>query len=192
MGCIYPLPRALPWAMEILGFQPAFVWVLTHPPPTICENYSELLLKTKNKQITKRIIKRITSNKNKSNMNKFEIQAYTKKELALLYFPSAEPHTAVNRLMSWVKRCKPLHMALIAQGYKKTAKWLSPREVALVVEHLGEPWAMWNVEGGMWNGCRWQCGMLKVEWLPLAMLNVEGGMWNGRRCRCGIIEWRMN
>ena len=98
-------------------------------------------------------------------MNKFEIQAYTKKELALLYFPSAEPHTAVNRLMSWVKRCKPLHMALIAQGYKKTAKWLSPREVAIVVEHLGEPWAM---------------------------LNVEGGMWNGRRCRCGIIEWRMN
>ena len=93
----------------------------------------------KNKQITKRIIKRITSNKNKSNMNKFEIQAYTKKELALLYFPSAEPHTAVNRLMSWVKRCKPLHMALIAQGYKKTAKWLSPREVAIVVEHLGEP-----------------------------------------------------
>ena len=72
-------------------------------------------------------------------MNKFEIQAYTKKELALLYFPSAEPHTAVNRLMSWVKRCKPLHMALIAQGYKKTSKWLSPREVALVVEHLGEP-----------------------------------------------------
>ena len=25
MGCVYPLPRALPWAMEILGFQPAFV-----------------------------------------------------------------------------------------------------------------------------------------------------------------------
>ena len=100
-------------------------------------------------------------------MNKFEIQAYTKKELALLYFPSAEPHTAVNRLMSWVKRCKPLHMALIAQGYKKTAKWLSPREVALVVEHLGEPWAMLN-----------------VEWLPLAMWNVECWMWNGRRWQC--------
>ena len=100
-------------------------------------------------------------------MNKFEIQAYTKKELALLYFPSAEPHTAVNRLMSWVKRCKPLHMALIAQGYKKTAKWLSPREVAIVVEHLGEPWAMLN-----------------VEWLPLAMWNVECWMWNGRRWQC--------
>ena len=72
-------------------------------------------------------------------MTKFEIQASTQKEFALLYFPSAEPHTAVNRLMSWVKRCKPLHIALIAQGYKKTAKWLSPREVAIVVEHLGEP-----------------------------------------------------
>ena len=30
MGCGYPLPRALPWAVETLGFQPAFVWVLTH------------------------------------------------------------------------------------------------------------------------------------------------------------------
>ena len=104
-------------------------------------------------------------------MNKFEIQAYTKKELALLYFPSAEPHTAVNRLMSWVKRCKPLHMALIAQGYKKTSKWLSPREVALVVEHLGEPWAMWNVEGGMVAVGNVECGMLNVEWSAMPMWN---------------------
>ena len=96
-------------------------------------------------------------------MNKFEIQAYTKKELALLYFPSAEPHTAVNRLMSWVKRCKPLHMALIAQGYKKTSKWLSPREVAIVVEHLGEPWAMWNVECGMVGDA--DVELLNEEWI---------------------------
>ena len=121
-------------------------------------------------------------------MNKFEIQAYTKKELALLYFPSAEPHTAVNRLMSWVKRCKPLHMALIAQGYKKTAKWLSPREVALVVEHWGnrEQCGMLKVECGMvavgnvewlplamWNGCHWQCGMWNVECGMVGDADVE-------------------
>lgn len=32
---------------------------------------------------------------------------YTKKELALIYFPFSDPHVAVNRLMGWVKRCKP-------------------------------------------------------------------------------------
>ena len=73
------------------------------------------------------------------NTSAFKIQPYTKKELALLYFPTSDPHTAVNRLMSWVNRCKPLHTALLDQGYQKTAKWLSPREVRLITEHLGEP-----------------------------------------------------
>ena len=73
------------------------------------------------------------------NTSAFKIQPYTKKELALLYFPTSDPHTAVNRLMSWVNRCKPLHTALLDQGYQKTAKWLSLREVRLITEHLGEP-----------------------------------------------------
>lgn len=69
-------------------------------------------------------------------MNDFKIQPYTKKELALFYFPTANPHVAVNRLMSWVNRCKPLHKALLDQGYQKTSKWLSPREVKLITDHL--------------------------------------------------------
>ena len=73
------------------------------------------------------------------NTSTFTIQPYTKKELALLYFPSATPHVAVNRLMSWIRRCKPLHDALVAQGYRKTTKWLSPHEVKLITEYLGEP-----------------------------------------------------
>ena len=39
-------------------------------------------------------------------MNDFEIRSYTKNDLALRYFPSATPHTAVNRLMSWICRCQ--------------------------------------------------------------------------------------
>ena len=73
------------------------------------------------------------------NTSAFTIQPYTKKELALLYFPTATPHVAVNRLMSWISRCKPLHDALLDQGYRKTTKWLSPREVKLITEYLGEP-----------------------------------------------------
>ena len=73
-------------------------------------------------------------------MKVFVIRAYTKKELALCYFPMAEnPHSAVNRLMAWINRCEPLSMALSAQGYKKMARWFSPKEVRLIVEHLGEP-----------------------------------------------------
>ncbi len=72
-------------------------------------------------------------------MNDFEIRSYTKKDLALRYFPSATPHTAVNRLMSWICRCQPLTAALAMQGYRKTSKWFSAREVRLIVEYLGGP-----------------------------------------------------
>ena len=63
----------------------------------------------------------------------FNIKPYTKKELALLYFPSTDPHVAVNRLMMWAKRCPELHHALVEQGYKKNVKWLSTREVEMIV-----------------------------------------------------------
>ena len=69
----------------------------------------------------------------------FNIKPYTKKELALLYFPSTDPHVAVNRLMMWAKRCPELHNALVEQGYKKNVKWLSTREVEMIVRCLGEP-----------------------------------------------------
>lgn len=72
-------------------------------------------------------------------MTTFPIQPYTKKELALLYFPSATPHVAVNHLMSWIRRCKSIHDALVDQGYRKTTMWLSPCEVRLITEYLGEP-----------------------------------------------------
>lgn len=60
----------------------------------------------------------------------FEIRPYTKKELALLYFPLvSDPHVAVNRLMSWIARCRPLLTALQGGGYRKTAKWFTSCEV---------------------------------------------------------------
>lgn len=73
-------------------------------------------------------------------MDKFPIRSYTKKELAFCYFPTAEnPHSAVNHLMRWINNCTPLRKALEEQGYQKTAKWLLPREVRLIIEYLGEP-----------------------------------------------------
>lgn len=73
-------------------------------------------------------------------MENFNIRAYTKKELALLYFPTAQsPHTAVNHLMAWVRRCTELTRKLEAMGMQKRAKSFTPREVRAIVEYLGEP-----------------------------------------------------
>ncbi len=70
----------------------------------------------------------------------FTIRAYGKSELALMYFPTASsPHTAVNHLMSWVNRCTELREALEAAGYRKTAKFFTPKEVAKITEYLGTP-----------------------------------------------------
>ena len=73
-------------------------------------------------------------------MEQFTIKSYSKAELALLYFPDANStHVAVNRLMNWIKRCPLLWDGMLRQGYKKTAKWFSPREVRMIIEYLGEP-----------------------------------------------------
>ena len=72
-------------------------------------------------------------------MDTFNIRAYTKKELALCYFPDSKPHTAVNHLMSWIARCAPLRQQLLDTGYCSTNKTFTPRQVQAIVEMLGEP-----------------------------------------------------
>jgi hypothetical protein len=72
-------------------------------------------------------------------METFIIRAYTKKELALMYFPDSMPRTAVNHLMAWINRCAQLLEQLQATGYQPTCKAFTPRQVKAIVEHLGEP-----------------------------------------------------
>ena len=72
-------------------------------------------------------------------MDTFIVKAYTKKELALMYFPDSIPRTAVNHLMAWINRCTPLAEQLQATGYQSTCKAFTPRQVKAIVEHLGEP-----------------------------------------------------
>lgn len=73
-------------------------------------------------------------------IQEFKVKAYGKSELALQYFPSAvSAHTAVNHLMSWIHRNAVLKEGLAKMGYRKTAKYFTPKEVALIVEYLGEP-----------------------------------------------------
>lgn len=73
-------------------------------------------------------------------MTNFKVRAYGKSELAWLYFPTANSaHTAVNHLMAWVYRIPQLVDGLQKLGYRKTAKFFTPREVALIFDYLGEP-----------------------------------------------------
>ena len=69
----------------------------------------------------------------------FIIRPYTKKELALKYFPASLPATAVNHLMAWIHRCKPLWAELQEMGYHPTSKSFTPRQVKSIIEYLGEP-----------------------------------------------------
>ena len=69
----------------------------------------------------------------------FIIRAYTKKELALMYFPDSSPRTAVSHLMNWIRRCTQLWELLQATGYIATNKDFTPRQVRAIVEMLGEP-----------------------------------------------------
>ncbi len=69
----------------------------------------------------------------------FRIKTYTKKELALMYFPESLPQQAVKHLMSWVKKCKPLWLLLQESGYRPSSKSFTPRQVKDIAEHLGEP-----------------------------------------------------
>ena len=69
----------------------------------------------------------------------FEIKPYTKKELALMYFPHSMPRTAVNHLMQWVRMNPPLREALGQAHYRPANKTLSKPQVKAIVHFLGEP-----------------------------------------------------
>ena len=69
----------------------------------------------------------------------FAIKAYTKKELALLYFPDSTPGTAVKHLMVTIRRNDMLWDELQAMGYYNRRKTFTPREVRAICDWLGAP-----------------------------------------------------
>lgn len=72
-------------------------------------------------------------------MESFKIRSYSKKELALLFFPDSMPGTAVKHLMTTIRRCDMLWDELQAMGYNNRRKTFTPREVRAIVEWLGAP-----------------------------------------------------
>ncbi len=67
--------------------------------------------------------------------NNFVVRQYGKTELALLYFPHLAPQSAWRKLRRWIMLNPVLCDAL--GGYQLRS--LTPKQVALIVEQLGEP-----------------------------------------------------
>ena len=63
----------------------------------------------------------------------------SKSELANMYMPTLSPHSAVNKLMSWIELNTELTAALIATGYKKTQKQFNRAQIRLIFDYLDEP-----------------------------------------------------
>ena len=70
---------------------------------------------------------------------KFELRAYDKVELALLYCPGRTEETALKTLQRWIKQCGQLIEALGVIGYNSRRHRFLRQEVELIVRHLGEP-----------------------------------------------------
>lgn len=68
-----------------------------------------------------------------------QIRFYSKQELAMLYFPEADPRCARKHLRRWIYKCPELVARLADLHLSIYSKVFTPRQVALIIEYLGEP-----------------------------------------------------
>lgn len=74
------------------------------------------------------------------NMNKpFTIRTYDKTELARLYLGRFSDRVALRRFNEWLQRSPQLWQALKQMGVDHSTRYYTPRQVEVIVEHLGEP-----------------------------------------------------
>ena len=71
------------------------------------------------------------------NEKKFEIRAYGKSELAMLYFPHMSGDAALKKFKVWLKVNPRLHPLLNVNGQTYT-----PKQVRQIVEEVGEPFEL--------------------------------------------------
>ena len=69
----------------------------------------------------------------------FRIREYGKTELAVLYSPRLRTVTAVKKLRRWIRGNRALMAALAEAEYNPRRLSYTPREVELIVRHLGAP-----------------------------------------------------
>lgn len=66
-------------------------------------------------------------------------RAYGVTEFAQLYFPGHTPVIAYKRMWEWIRTSCGLKAKLEAAGWVKFQKLYTPKQVAVLIDHLGEP-----------------------------------------------------
>lgn len=69
----------------------------------------------------------------------FSFRAYGRTELAQVYCPQLSPGAAWQKLSLWIHLYPELTERLKAIGYSPHQRVFTPRQVAMIVEALGEP-----------------------------------------------------
>ncbi len=69
----------------------------------------------------------------------FRFRAYGRTELAQAYNPHLSPGAAWQKLSLWIRLYPELTERLKAIGYSPHQRVFTPRQVAMIVEALGEP-----------------------------------------------------
>lgn len=72
-------------------------------------------------------------------MEDFKIRTYGWQELAILYAPDLTPESAGKRLSSWIRFNPKLTHELQESGWKKGQRVLTPLQVCIIIQYLGEP-----------------------------------------------------
>lgn len=70
---------------------------------------------------------------------KFKIKSYGYCELAQLYFPNISKKSASVQLRNWIQRNEKLKNELHNAGFMPGKKILTPRQVTLIINEIGEP-----------------------------------------------------
>ena len=70
---------------------------------------------------------------------KFKIRSYGYCELAMLYFPNSTKKSASVQLRRWLTSDNNLKTNLGNSGLKKWQKLLTPKQVGIIVNYIGEP-----------------------------------------------------
>jgi hypothetical protein len=69
----------------------------------------------------------------------FKIRSYGYGELALLYFPNSTKKSASTQLGRWLRQNNILKEKLLISGLKRGTKLLTPNQVKIIFEFIGEP-----------------------------------------------------
>lgn len=73
------------------------------------------------------------------NENQFVVRTYLKVELAKLYNPHMSDEGALRKMRRWINHQPELRKQMRALQISPSDRQYTPRQVRLIVQHLGEP-----------------------------------------------------